>query len=121
MCIKLNSNLFIAIFYVKCTSNNTVITVVQKDKTIAFGSCGILGLKGSKRSTPYASQSLSNVLGKKIYLLGVRFVVVKINGFGNGRVSVLKGLQSSGIKILRLLDITPVPFNGCKISKKRRI
>lgn len=121
MCTKLNTNLPIATIYIKCTSNNTIITVVQKNKTIASGSCGILGLKGSKRSTSYASQTLSNVLGKKIFLSGIKFVIVKVNGFGNGRVSALKGLQFSGVKILRLLDITPIPFNGCKVSKKRRI
>lgn len=121
MSTKLNANLFIATFHIKCTSNNTIITAVYRNKTIVSGSCGILGLKGSKRSTSYASQTLSNILGKKIYLLGVRFVVVKINGFGNGRISALKGLQSSGIKILKLLDTTTIPFNGCKVSKRRRI
>ena len=123
MCLKLNNvSTLVATYHIKCSSNNTIITVVQKKRnTIASGSCGILGLKGSKRSTSYASQTLSNILGKKIFLLGVRFVIVKINGFGNGRISSLKGLQTSGIKILKIFDTTGIPFNGCRVSKKRRI
>jgi small subunit ribosomal protein S11 len=112
----------IAIVNVHSTSNNTILNVSDiKNKTIFSGSSGLLGIKGSRRSTSYASQSIANILGKKLYFLGVRYVFIKIKGFGNGRYSSLKGLHSAGLKILSILDVTPMPFNGCKSSKKRRI
>lgn len=112
----------IAAVTVHSTSNNTIINISDlKNKTIYSGSTGLLGIKGSRRSTSYASQSIANILGKKLYLLGIRYVYVKIKGFGNGRYSSLKGLSFSGLKILSILDITPIPFNGTKPSKKRRI
>jgi small subunit ribosomal protein S11 len=113
----------IAIVNIYSTSNNTLINISDAitKKTIFFGSSGFLGIKGSRRSTSYASQSISNVLGKKLYTLGIKYIYVNIKGFGNGRYSSIKGFCLAGLKLLSIRDITPIPFNGCKPSKKRRI
>jgi small subunit ribosomal protein S11 len=115
------SNLII-IVNISCTSNNVIINISDIfNKTIYFGSGGLLGLKGSRRSTSYASQSIASVLGRKVYLLGARYAYVKIKGFGSSRYSSIKGLSMAGLKILNIIDLTPFPFNGCRSSKKRRI
>lgn len=105
-----------------CSSNNTLITIVTaSNKTVFCGSCGFLNFKGAKRATSYASQRLSNILGKKLYSMGFKYIYVKLKGFGNGRYSSLKGFGLSGLKVLNIFDKTPIPFNGCKSSKKRRV
>jgi len=113
-------NNLIAVANILSTSNNILINISDlNNKTIYFGSSGLLGIKGSRRSTSYAGQSIANMLGKKLFFLGVRYLYVKIKGFGYSRYSSLKGLNLAGIKFLSILDITPVPFNGCKPSKRR--
>jgi small subunit ribosomal protein S11 len=115
-------NNLIAVANILSTSNNILINISDlNNKTIYFGSSGLLGIKGSRRSTSYAGQSIANMLGKKLFFLGVRYLYVKIKGFGYSRYSSLKGLNLAGIKFLSILDITPVPFNGCKPSKRRRM
>ena len=125
MLINLKTNKktnLIAVANILSTSNNILINISDLDnKTIYFGSSGLLGVKGSRRSTSYAGQSIANMLGKKLFFLGVRYLYVKIKGFGYSRYSSLKGLNLAGIKFLSILDITPVPFNGCKPSKRRRM
>jgi small subunit ribosomal protein S11 len=112
----------IAVANILSTSNNILINISDlNNKTIYFGSSGLLGIKGSRRSTSYAGQSIANVLGKKLFFLGVRYLYVKIKGFGYSRYSSLKGLNLAGIKFLSILDKTPIPFNGCKPSKRRRM
>jgi len=125
MLINLKTNKktnLIAVANILSTSNNILINISDlTNKTIYFGSSGLLGIKGSRRSTSYAGQSIANMLGKKLFFLGVRYLYVKIKGFGYSRYSSLKGLNLAGIKFLSILDITPVPFNGCKPSKRRRM
>ena len=112
----------IAVANILSTSNNILINISDlNNKTIYFGSSGLLGIKGSRRSTSYAGQSIANVLGKKLFFLGIRYLYVKIKGFGYSRYSSLKGLNLAGIKFLSILDKTPIPFNGCKPSKRRRM
>ena len=112
----------IAIVNILSTSNNTIINISDiKGKTLYCASAGILGVKGSRRSTSYAGQSVANVLAKKLSLSGVKYIYVKIKGFGNGRYSCLKGFYMAGLKLLSILDTTPIPFNGCRPPKKRRI
>ena len=125
MLIKLKTNKrtnLIAVANILSTSNNILINISGLDnKTIYFGSSGLLGVKGSRRSTSYAGQSIANMLGKKLFFLGVRYLYVKIKGFGYSRYSSLKGLNLAGIKFLSILDVTPIPFNGCKPPKRRRM
>lgn len=112
----------IAIVNILSTSNNTMINVCSIDnKTMFFGSSGLLGVKGSRRSSPYASQAISNLIGKKLLNLGIKYIYFKIKGFGKGRYSSLKGFFVLGLNVLCISDITSTPFNGCKPSKKRRI
>ena len=125
MLINLKTNKktnLIAVANILSTSNNILINISDlSNKTIYFGSSGLLGIKGSRRSTSYAGQSIANMLGKKLFFLGVRYLYVKIKGFGYSRYSSLKGLNLAGIKFLSILDVTPIPFNGCKPPKRRRM
>nr|YP_009476618.1 ribosomal protein S11 [Chroomonas placoidea]AVM81111.1 ribosomal protein S11 [Chroomonas placoidea] len=112
----------VAIVYIYTSFNNTLITITNiKGQTILFGSAGSLGLKGSKRSTAFAGQSIADVLGKKLFILGFRFVYIQFKGFGSARKSVLKGFLGSSLKILTIKDKTNIAHNGCKAKKKRRI
>ena len=112
----------IAIINVLSTSNNTIMNVSNlENKTICLISSGLLNIKGSRRSTAYASQSISYILGNKLRILGFKYVCVKLKGLGSGKYSSLKGLISSGIVILDVIDSTSLPFNGCISFKKRRI
>ena len=112
----------IAIVNILSTSNNTIINISDiHSRTLFFGSGGLLGIKGSRRSTSYAGQAISNVLGKKLLSLGVKYIYVKLRGFGKGRYSSIKSLSVLGLNILTISDTTSIHFNGCKPSKKRRI
>lgn len=107
---------------IQSSSNNTIINIsTLNSKTLFCGSCGFLDIKGAKRASSYASQKISNILGKKLYSVGFRYIYVKLKGFGNGRYSSLKGFVLSGLKILNIVDITSICFNGCKSSKKRKV
>lgn len=116
-----HSNL-IGVVYVQTTFNNTLITVTDvKGKTILFGSSGFLGLKGARRSTPYAGQSIANIIGTKLFNLGFRFLYIQLKNFGSARKSVIKGFILANLKVIIIKDSTPVAHNGCKAKKKRRI
>lgn len=111
-----------AIVFIHSTQNNTIVSVTDlKSKLLFCYSCGLLGFKGSKRGTSFGSQNLGFFIGKKLIMFGYKLIIVKVKGFGIGRHSSLKGLTLSGIKLLCLIDVTKVAFNGCKLSKKRRI
>lgn len=112
----------IAIVNIFSTSNNTIINISDTcGKTLFFGSGGLLGIKGSRRSTSYAGQAIASVVGKKLLGLGVRYIYIKLKGFGKGRYSSLKSFFVLGFNIINISDVTSLPFNGCKPSKKRRI
>jgi small subunit ribosomal protein S11 len=112
----------IAIVNIFSTSNNTIINISDTySKTLFFGSGGLLGIKGSRRSTSYAGQAIASVVGKKLLSLGVKYIYIKLKGFGKGRYSSLKSFFILGFNIINISDVTSLPFNGCKPSKKRRI
>lgn len=112
----------LVIINVLSSSNNTIINISDtKNKTLFCGSCGLLNIKGAKRATSYASQKISSILGKKLFVLGFKFIYIKLRGFGNGRYPCLKGFNSSGLIVLNVFDNTLIPFNGCRSSKRRRI
>ena len=119
----LNSNI-IGLISVYSSSNNTIINVSNiQFKTLLSGSTGMLGLKGSSKSTFYAGQSVGNVFSKKLLAMGIKYVLIKIKGFSfnRSRYSSIEGISMAGLKILSIQDVTPTPFNGCRLSKKRRI
>lgn len=119
---KFKTNILVAFVYINFSFNNTLITITNiNGKTISFGSGGVLGLKGARRSTSYAGQTVANLLGKKIFSLGFRYIILNLNGFGSARKTVLKGFISTKLKILRIRDTTSIAHNGCKAKKKRRI
>lgn len=120
--IKYKTNILVAFVYIKFSFNNTLITITNiQGKTISFGAGGFLGLKGSRRSTAYAGQTIAILLGKKLFSLGFRYIFVNLRGFGSSRKTVLKGFVSTKLKILKIRDITAIAHNGCKAKKKRRI
>lgn len=108
--------------YINATFNNTIINVTdQVGNTLYICSGGQVGFKGSKRSTAYAAEVAGQIIGKKLIQIGIEEVRVLLKGIGKGRKSSLKGLKSSGLKIIFLKDITPFPYNGCRLKKKRRL
>jgi len=118
----LNLNIILVKVNISLSSNNTIICVsTLNDKVLFCSSNGSLKVKGAKRSTSYASQRISNILGKKLHFLGYKYIYIVIKGFGNGRYTSIKGFDSTGLITLNILDKTFIPFNGCKVSKKRRI
>lgn len=111
-----------AIFHVKSTFNNTLLVITDfKGNILYSGSGGTTGLKGSKRSTGFAAQSTATLLGKKAYKAGIRTVYVLLKGFGNGRELSLRGITMAKLKIVSIKDVTPIPHNGCRMKKKRRV
>jgi small subunit ribosomal protein S11 len=121
---KLNTKYtsLVGIVYVYNTFNNTLITITNiKGKTLLFGSCGFLGLKGAKRGTTYGGQSIANTLGKKIYEFGIYFLQIRLKGFGNSRKSVLKGFTAANLKIISIKNFNCMRHNGCRAKKIRRI
>jgi small subunit ribosomal protein S11 len=108
--------------YIHSTSNNTIITVTDlKGNTISWSSSGSVGFKGSRRSTSYAAQLASIEAGTKARQKGISSIFVYVKGFGDGRESSIRGLKSSSLEIMSISDITPIPYNGCKSRKKRRL
>jgi len=108
--------------YVQLTSNNTILTLTDPEgKTLAWASCGSAGFKGGRKNTAYAAQTAADSLAKKAHKLGVSTVRVILKGLGKGRDMAVRGLVMGGLKISRLEDRTPVPHNGCRPPKKRRI
>jgi small subunit ribosomal protein S11 len=119
---KERKNVSAGIAHVNSTFNNTIITITDvQGNTIAWSTAGHLGFKGSRKSTPYAAQVAAEDVGRKAKEHGVKTVEVLVKGPGSGRESALRGLQSAGFNITSIVDITPVPHNGCRPRKKRRV
>ncbi len=108
--------------HVNATFNNTIITITDMfGNTIAWSSSGANGFKGSRKSTPYAAQIAAEVAGKKAQEHGMRTVEVLVKGPGSGRESALRALSAVGFTITSIKDITPIPHNGCRPPKRRRV
>ena len=108
--------------HVQSTFNNTIVTVTDvHGHTIAWASAGSRGFKGSRKSTPFAAQLAAEEAARRSIDQGVRSVAVFVKGPGAGRESALRGLQSSGLKITLIRDVTPIPHNGCRPPKRRRV
>ncbi|MCL2389333.1 MAG: 30S ribosomal protein S11 [Elusimicrobia bacterium] len=108
--------------YIQSSFNNTIVTITdEKGNTLAWGSAGGNGFKGTKKGTPFAAQMTANTVGRKVFEYGVKQVAVFVNGPGPGRETAIRGLQAAGIMVTVIKDITPVPHNGCRPPKPRRV
>ncbi len=108
--------------HIKATFNNTLITITDKvGNTVVWGSSGKAGFKGSKKSTPFAATVAAEQCGREAVALGVRRVDVRVQGPGSGRESAISALATAGIQIKSIQDVTPLPHNGCRPPKKRRV
>jgi len=108
--------------HINATFNNIIITLTNKSgQAISWSSAGKMGFKGSKKNTPYAAGQAASDCGKVAYDLGLRKVEVFVKGPGAGRESAIRTLQTSGIEVTTIKDITPLPHNGCRPSKRRRV
>jgi small subunit ribosomal protein S11 len=109
--------------YVKSTFNNTIITFTdQTGNTLLWASAGTVGFRGSRKSTPYAAQMVAQATAREaVDSYGVREVDVFVRGPGPGREAAIRALQGSGVRIASITDVTPIPHNGCRPPKKRRI
>ena len=110
------------IVHIQATFNNTVITITDSSgNVVCWSSAGSLGFKGSKKSTPFAAQIASEAVSKKAVENGMRSVEVLIKGPGAGREAALRAVQAAGLKVTLIKDVTPIPHNGCRPPKKRRV
>ena len=115
-------NITNGVAHVNSTFNNTMITISDvQGNTIAWSSAGTLGFKGSRKSTPFAAQMAAEDAGKKAAEHGVKSIDVEVRGPGSGRESALRALQSVGFSVTSIRDVTPIPHNGCRPRKRRRV
>ena len=119
---KVKKNIPSGIAHINSTFNNTIITITDTTgNTISWSSSGNKGFKGSRKSTPFAAQLAAEEAGKKAMEHGMKHVEVVIKGPGNGRESAIRAIGSTGLNITVIKDITPIPHNGCRPSKRRRV
>jgi len=119
---RVRKNVGRAIAYVKASFNNTIITVTDTaGQVIAWDSAGTIGFKGSRKSTPFAATRAGQKVSDKIRKMGVNELQVRVKGPGSGRESAIRALAGAGIQIRSIEDITPLPHNGCRARKKRRV
>jgi small subunit ribosomal protein S11 len=110
------------IAFIKATFNNTVITLADKfGNAIAWASAGVMGFKGSKKSTPFAATQATQKAVEEAMSKGLVAVEVRIKGPGGGREAAIRALRTSGLKVTKIMDVTPIPHNGCRPPKKRRV
>ncbi len=119
---KVKKNVPVGVAHVHATFNNTIVTITDPaGNVIASSSSGANGFKGSRKSTPFAAQVAGDTAARKAKEAGVRTVSVKIKGPGSGRESALRALHLAGLQVTLIRDITPVPHNGCRARKSRRV
>lgn len=119
---KTRRNVTNAIAHVKATFNNTTVTITDtKGDTLCWASAGTSGFKGSRKSTPYAGQLAAQQAAEKAAKFGVKEIEVWVKGPGSGRESAITALQAAGITVKLIEDITPIPHNGCRPRKRRRV
>ena len=110
------------VVHIKSSFNNTIVTISDvSGNAVSWSSSGSMGFRGSKKSTPYAAQIATDAAGKKAYDIGLRKLDVLMKGPGSGRESALRALQNLGFIINNIKDVTPLPHNGCRPKKKRRV
>jgi small subunit ribosomal protein S11 len=119
---KEKKNVVVGVAHVAATFNNTIVTITdQQGNAISWSSAGMMGFKGSRKSTPYAAQVAAEDAGKKAIEHGMRTLEVEVTGPGSGRESALRALQAVGLVVTSIRDVTPIPHNGCRPPKRRRV
>ena len=119
---KERKNISSGVAHVNASFNNTMITITDaQGNTIAWSSSGTMGFKGSRKSTPYAAQVAAEDAGKKAIEHGMKILEVEVCGPGSGRESALRALQAIGFQVTSIRDVTPIPHNGCRPRKRRRV
>jgi small subunit ribosomal protein S11 len=115
-------NISVGVVHVNSTFNNTIITITdQQGNTIAWSTSGANGFKGARKSTPYAAQVAAEKAARDAMEHGMKTVDVQVNGPGSGRESALRALQTAGVIVSSIRDVTPIPHNGCRPPKRRRV
>tara|TARA_B000000460_G_C21372554_1_gene330272 strand:- start:224 stop:625 length:402 start_codon:yes stop_codon:yes gene_type:complete len=119
---KVRRNITRGIAHIKSTFNNTTITITDVNgDVLCWTSAGMVGFKGSRKSTPFAAQRAAESVAEKAAKFGLKEIEVKVKGPGSGRESAITGLSSAGLTIRLIEDVTPLPHNGCRPPKKRRV
>ena len=119
---KQRRNVSRGVAHIKATFNNTIVTITDtQGDTLCYASAGMVGFKGSRKSTPFAAQRAAEVAADKAGKFGLKEIEVKVKGPGSGRESAIRALQAVGLDITCIKDVTPVPHNGCRPRKKRRV
>ena len=119
---KARRNVSRGIAHIKATFNNTIVTITDTNgDTLCFASAGTVGFKGSRKSTPYAAQVAAEDAGKKAREHGMETLEIEVSGPGSGRESALRALQAVGFAVSTIRDMTPIPHNGCRPRKRRRV
>ncbi len=119
---KIRRNVTKAVAHVKATFNNTIVTITDLNgDVLCWATAGTVGFKGSRKSTPFAAQRAAETCAEKASKFGVREIEVRVKGPGSGRESAITGLQSSGLRVKAIEDVTPLPHNGCRPPKRRRV
>jgi small subunit ribosomal protein S11 len=119
---KIRKSVLKGVVHIKATFNNTTITICdKKGNTLCWDTGGTIGYKGSRKSTPFAAQRAAEQCAAKAKKLGMKEVDIRIKGPGSGRESAIRAIQSSGLEIKAIEDITPLPHNGCRARKRRRV
>jgi len=119
---KIRRNVTAGVAHIKATFNNTTVTITDtKGDALCWSSAGTSGFKGSRKSTPFAGQLAAQQAAEKAVKFGVKEVDVKVKGPGSGRESAITALQAAGLKIKSIEDVTPLPHNGCRPKKRRRV
>ncbi len=119
---KIKRSISRGIAHIKATFNNTLVTITDMDgQTLCSESSGTIGLKGSRKSTPFAAQRAAAAVAVKARKMGLAEVEVRVKGPGSGRESAITSLQAAGLRIISIEDVTPIPHNGCRPRKKPRV
>ncbi|WP_028032045.1 30S ribosomal protein S11 [Chelativorans sp. J32] len=119
---RARKNISSGVAHISSSFNNTMITITdEQGNTIAWSSAGTAGFKGSRKSTPFAAQTAAEDCARKAKEHGMNMLAVEISGPGSGRESAVRGLQAAGFTITSITDVTPVPHNGCRSYRKRRV
>jgi small subunit ribosomal protein S11 len=119
---KVKRSVATGVVHIQSTFNNTIVTITDSmGNTVAWSSAGVLGFKGSRKSTPFAAQVAAEDAAKKAVEAGMKNVEVFVKGPGPGRESALRALQNTGFNVTSIKDVTPVPHNGCRPPKRRRV
>jgi small subunit ribosomal protein S11 len=115
-------NIAYGVAHIKSSFNNTIVTITdQEGNTISWATAGNVGFKGSRKSTPFAAQMAAEAAARRAMEHGVRKVDVLVKGPGSGRETAIRSLQNTGIEVAGIKDVTPIPHNGCRASKRRRV